>query len=143
MYTSSTMGCILKKLSFFFNLHAQQYPFIKTIRNMITLEKLCDDDTGINKNKCHNSLTRMQLYVCICVTAGAHTNTCICVFFHTIKLKVYYIHHLRKCFQTQREREHLINVLHVNWLAKHHVRDFYLVESGVPWHLPLAIGNSK
>jgi hypothetical protein len=81
---------------------------------MITLEKLCDADTGINKNKCHNSLTRMQLYVCICVTAGAHTNTCICVFFHTIKLKVYYIHHLRKCFQTQREREHLINVLHVN-----------------------------
>jgi len=58
---------------------------------MITLEKLYDDDTGINKNKCHNSLTRMQLYVCICVTAGAHTNTCICVFFHTIKLKVYYI----------------------------------------------------
>jgi len=81
------MGYILKKLSFFFNLHAQQYPFIKTIRNMITLEKLCDDDTGINKNKCHNSMMRMQLYVCICVTAGAHTNTCICVFFSHDKIK--------------------------------------------------------
>jgi hypothetical protein len=48
---------------------------------MITLEKLCDDDTGINKNKCHNSLNA-ALCVYLCHSWCTHKHLYMCFFSH-------------------------------------------------------------